>query len=163
MKDRSIPAHRIVLATSHVIEKYLIRDRRTFFIIDDFEYDVVADVVYFMYNHSFESEDPDYKSMLKFADVYKVPALKFACEQHLYETVSLANCLELYRVAHDCNSLLLINALKFVIRDNIFGITETRGWFEMLGKDHSLVTNIVRFLASSNKDNGSNGKMITKI
>jgi len=150
VKDRSIPAHRVVLETSHVIEKYLIRDRRTYFILDDFDYHVVMDVVYFMYHQSFESEHPDFKTMLKFADKYKVPALKFFCEQQLYDTVSIDNVLEVYRLAHDCNSTLLMNALRFVIRDNIIGITETKGWFDFLLRDQSLITNIVRFLASAN-------------
>jgi hypothetical protein len=165
LKDRSIPAHRVVLATSLVIEKYLIRDRRTFYPIDDFDYDVVADAVYFMYHHSFESETPNYRNLLKFADAYKIHALKFACEQELYETVSLDNLLDLYRVAHSCNSPLLINSLKFVIKDNIVGVTETKGWFDLLANDPGLVTNIVRFLASDTKENGNgiSSRMMTKV
>lgn len=163
LKDRSVPANRVVLATSLVIEKLLIRDRRNLITIDDFDYDVVADAVYFMYNHCFESESPDYKNILRFADTYKIHALKFACEQELYESVTLDNVLELFTLAYGCNSKLLTDALKFVIKDNIMGVTDTRGWFDLLSTDHSLVTSIVRFLATDKKENGEGSKMLVKL
>lgn len=147
-EGRNIPAHRVVLsATSHVLEKHLIRDRRTFLLIDDFDSKVVQDAIFFMYHRTFESDEPDFKGLLKFAEIYKVPALKFAVEQELYESVMFDNALDLYSLAGECNSTLLLEALKYVIVENCQSITETAGWKKLLMTDHKMVTHLFNVLA----------------
>ena len=146
MRDKNLPTHRVVLSTSQVIEKSLIRDRRTFVVVDDFDSRVMNDAVYFMYHRSFESHAVDLKNMLRFADQYKVPVLKFACEQELYENVSAENVIQLFDLANECNSSLLLHALKFMIIENIDAVTRTKGWQDALSFNHSLVTHLVQFL-----------------
>jgi len=146
LRDKNIPAHRVVLSTSQVIEKSLIRDRRTFFVMEDFDSDVMADAVFFMYYRGFESHSVNFKNMLRFADQYRVPALKFACEQELYETVCCENVVQLFDLAIECSSSILVDALKFIIIDNIDAVLRTKGWHDALSSNHSLVTRLVQFL-----------------
>lgn len=147
--NKSIPTHRIVLFTSHVIEKLLIRDRRTFFMLDDYDSSVIIPAIHFMYHREFDAttfNSIDFRKLLRFSDQYKVPALKFACEQELYNRVTIENIVSMYECASDCNANLLLHALEFMIVENVDAVTRTSGWWDALVKNHQLITHFVQFL-----------------
>lgn len=147
LRDRSIPIHRIVLcSSSSLIEKSLLRDRRTFFAIEDFDPRTVTQAAYFMYHRTFESTEPDYSDLLRFAHKYEVPSLQFACETELYQTANVDNLIPRLKLAHECRSSLLSEVLKFLIIENVEAVTRTRGWRDALTHDHELVTHIVQLL-----------------
>lgn len=144
--ERSLPVHRLVLCTSPVIEQCLRRDRRLVFTVDGFSYRTVADVIFFMYHHAFESSEPHYADLLRFAHKYQVPALAFACELELYQSARPRNLISRFRLARDCDSSLLLQAITFLIIENVDAVTRTEEWQHVLTYDHELVTHFVRLL-----------------
>ena len=148
--EKLIPIHRTVLSSSSSrLDKALIRDRRTFFPIDDsYDSSIIKDIVYFLYHATFEFKpaSSQLKEMLRFSHQYEVEILKFRAEQLLYESSDKECILDIFMTTQKYNSGNLLKALKFLLIENIELVTKTRGWCDLLSKEPSLVTSLVEFL-----------------
>lgn len=148
--EKLIPVHRVVLASSSPqLDRALIRDRRTFLAIDDsYDSSTIKDIVYFLYHATFEFKPriSQLKQMLRFSHQYDVEMLKFRVEQLLYESCEKECILDIFMTTQKYNSTNLLQAVKFLLIENIESVTKTRGWCELLSSEPSLVTSLVQFL-----------------
>lgn len=148
--EKLIPIHRTVLASSSpILDKALIRDRRTFYPIDDsYDSSTVKDIVYFLYHAAFEYKPntTQLKQMLRFSQQYDIAILTFHTEKLLYESCNSENILDTFLTAQQFNSINLCKIVKFVIIENIHLVTGTRVWYDLMAKEPKFITNLVTFL-----------------
>lgn len=148
--EKYLPVHRAVLAaSSQQIDRALIRDRRTFFTVDEsFDSSIVRDIIYFLYHATFDFKPStsQLKQMLRFSHQYDIEILTFRVEQLLYETSDKESILDVFITTQKYNSSNLRQVLKFLLIENIESVTKTRGWLDLLTKEPSLVTSLVEFL-----------------
>lgn len=119
IKDRSIKAHKVVLAKcSRVLREKLINENSNTLELDNsLDFDVVEDLVNFLYDEPMNKLQKNALTLLMLADQYQIDKLKKHCEKHLYIQLKSANVLDtlLSAVEHYAQELES-QCLEFIVR-----------------------------------------------
>lgn len=135
--ERQIRAHKVVLATHSPVFEAMLRanmqeSNQNVIKIDDFEYEVVQEMMTYIYSDSSPKIENLVGSLLKAADKYDMGRLKALCKQTLLDKVSV-NTVVNYQALAAFFSLAQLQrrATKF-IADNIVAVQETDEWKHMV-------------------------------
>uniref|UniRef100_A0A914BWM4 Uncharacterized protein n=1 Tax=Acrobeloides nanus TaxID=290746 RepID=A0A914BWM4_9BILA len=151
IREREIPVHKAILAARSPVFAAMLTHSDTnevktnTLVITDVDYDVVVEMLSFIYSGRCSNELNDLASpLLIAADKYRLDELKSHCETCLIQSLNHGNACELLVIADMYKaSRLRKRAVQFILQ-NPKDITTTPGW-EVVLQDHpQLVTDIVR-------------------
>ncbi|XP_062537353.1 speckle-type POZ protein-like isoform X1 [Armigeres subalbatus] len=139
VQNRELKAHKFMLASQSIVfeamfESDMREKQESRIIISDLEYEVIEQMLLYMYT----SKVPKLKSLadrlLVAADKYALDDLKVVCEQALCEDLTTNRAIELLALAELYNaSQLKIHVTQF-LDDNIKEVRETTEWKKMIEK-----------------------------
>ncbi|CAD5209573.1 unnamed protein product [Bursaphelenchus xylophilus] len=148
---QDISVHKAVLAARSPVFAAMLQHRDTneaqtgVLCIEDVEYNVMKEMLHFIYSGRCTSDVNEMASdLLIAADKYRLDELKNHCERILIQVLSQDNCCQLLIISdmYHANALRR-KSIQFVLKHPV-DITSTAGWEAVL-KDHPhLVTDIVR-------------------
>ncbi|XP_062553078.1 speckle-type POZ protein-like [Armigeres subalbatus] len=133
---KPIQAHRFMLAThSPVFEAMLSSDmpegRQNQITINDFEYNVIEELINFIYSDATPNLEQLACSLFKAADKYGMDRLKARCEKVLCGKITVNNVLKLQVLAELYDAKLLKQMVKHFIVENIAELLETTDWINI--------------------------------
>lgn len=102
--------------------------------IDDVTFDVMKDVVQFMYTGFIKNFENHAHEVLIVADKYCIDDLKLFCCRYIQEQLNVENAVKLLIVSDQCNAVIL-DFIKEFITNNIKQVSKTKG-FEEAKKTH---------------------------
>lgn len=103
--------------------------------INDFSFDVLEDVVQFMYTGNIENFEYHVNELMAAADKYCIEELKIFCCRHLATILNVENAVELMVLSDVYNARKLKSMIQNFITKNIVQILKTSG-FEEAKKSH---------------------------
>lgn len=146
---REIKVHRAILAArSSVFAAMLAHDteeaKNNYMEIKDLEFDVVLEMLSFIYSGRCPRLSELGAELLIAADKYSLADLKLHCEKALMGALSIDNSCE-FLILSDIHSAskLREKAVEFILAHS-FTITNTQGWGMMLQEHPALVTEVVQ-------------------
>nr|XP_029723524.1 speckle-type POZ protein-like isoform X2 [Aedes albopictus] len=135
--ERQIRAHKVMLAGhSPVFEAMLEADMQessqNVIKIDDFDYEVVLEMMTYIYSNSSPNIENLAGSLLRAADKYNLGKLKTLCVQTLCDKVSVDTAVEYQALAVLYNAAQLQRIAAAFIADNILNVQKTDDWQRMV-------------------------------
>ncbi|XP_062703288.1 speckle-type POZ protein [Aedes albopictus] len=135
--ERQIRAHKVVLATHSPVFEAMLRanmqeSSQNVIKIDDFEYEVVQEMMTYIYSDSSPKIENLVGSLLRAADKYDLGRLKALCEQTLCNKVSVHTAVEYQALATLCNAAQLQRSVTVFITNNIAEVLKTDDWQRMV-------------------------------
>lgn len=135
--EKQIQAHKFMLATrSPVFDTMLSSDmlegRQNQILINDFEYEVIDELIYFIYSDQTPNLHRLAYPLFMAADKYGMDRLKARCEKVLSETITVENVFKVQSVAELYDAKLLKQMVKHFIIGNIAEIQETTDWKQIV-------------------------------
>lgn len=112
--------------------------------IKDLDYEVVYEMLYFIYCGKTPKVDELAADLLVAADKYSIPDLKLRCEKALISALTVDNVCDLLTLA-DAHAAqhLKERAVEFLVA-HAANVTRTHGWQMMLRQRPELVTEVVQ-------------------
>ncbi|KAG4067876.1 hypothetical protein HA402_010562 [Bradysia odoriphaga] len=154
VEDKEVKVHKLVLLTFGPVFKSMLRtglrETSTCRIeISDYPYDVVVNMLEYMYTGVFTQKmDEIALDLMKIANKYFQTALISKCGKSLAQKLSLDNALDMMVVANTYNNeMLMVPSLKF-IRQNYESIRTGEKWNQFKAENVDLVEKIADFLFS---------------
>ncbi|XP_029723523.2 speckle-type POZ protein-like [Aedes albopictus] len=135
--ERQIRAHKVVLAAHSPVFDAMFRSdmqesSQNVIEIDDFDYEVVQEMMTYIYSDSSPKIENLVCSLLRAADKYELGRLKALCEQTLCDKVSVDTAVEYQALAVLYNAAQLQRIAAAFIADNIFNVQKTDDWQRMV-------------------------------
>ncbi|XP_062715283.1 speckle-type POZ protein [Aedes albopictus] len=102
--------------------------------IDDLDYEVVEQMLHFIYTDKAPKVHLMADRLLGAADKYDLVGLKIVCEQALCEQLSVENALQMLAFANRHNTKLLASQAKTFLAKNIEEAMLTKDWLDLVAK-----------------------------
>ena len=125
--------------------------------MSDFDVSSVQALVEFVYYGELNDSELVMTEVMKMSEVYEMKALKFACAQRLYRSLTPENAIEYLALAESCNCEQLKQLIPCFIAENAARVTSTDAWKETFKDRSDLVANLLAVTATDLSMNGSNG------
>lgn len=123
----------------------------------DFDVSSVQALAEFIYYGELNDSELLMTEVMKIAELYDLKALKFACAQRLYRSLTPENAIEYLALAESCNCEQLKQLIPCFIAENAAKVTSTDAWKETFKDRSDLVANLLAVTATDLSMSGSNG------
>ncbi|XP_062706599.1 speckle-type POZ protein-like [Aedes albopictus] len=150
--ERQIRAHKVMLAAHSPVFEAMFRadmqeSSQNVIKIDDFDFEVVREMLIYIYSYSSPNIENLAGSLLRAADKYDLGRLKALCEQTLSAKVTVDTAVEYQALAALCSAASLQRSVAKFIADNIAEVLKTDEW-KLMVQGHSL-----SYVLQKNKQN----------
>ncbi|TKR73164.1 hypothetical protein L596_020505 [Steinernema carpocapsae] len=154
--DRQIYTHKAILAARSPVFAAMFTHTDTkeakegILNIEDTEFDVIKEMVVYIYSGKCSSNHKELASeLLVAADKYRLDELKSHCESTLIQEIAVDNVCQLFVVGHIYNAERLKQRAADFIKLQLTAVTNTSGWDEFIKSHPTLVTGIIRYVDKS--------------
>ncbi|TMS32804.1 hypothetical protein L596_000605 [Steinernema carpocapsae] len=150
--NRDIRTHRAILAARSPVFAAMFAHSDTkeakegVLVIEDLDYEVVKDMLMFIYSGRTSGKPDLAHDLLVAADKYRLDELKRYCEQAMIQDITTDNVCQQFVIGHMYNADRLKQRAADFMKLNLTAITNTSGWDELITQHPSLVTSIVRYV-----------------
>ncbi|XP_037033462.1 speckle-type POZ protein-like [Bradysia coprophila] len=129
----AIPAHKVVLALSSPVFNRMLQanfkeSAECEIVITDFAYEVVMEMVRFMYTGKTAEINGMAMDLLKMAEKYELTRLKSRCEEIIIRTLSVTTVIDLFTFADTYNAVQLEAAAIQFIMSYFVTVRNTSGY-----------------------------------
>lgn len=152
VEERKMRAHRAILVCRSLVFEEMLQlntteNQENTLEIADIKYEVMKEVLRFIYVGRVNDIDRQAVDLLIAADKFHIPGLKALCETVLCESLSVDNAMEYLKLAATCNTIKLKgHIIEFFVR-NLEEIAKKQD-FEFFGALNSqLICEVVRAIA----------------
>lgn len=152
-------AHKNVLAARSPVFASLFRsnpdEEPTRLTIPDVDYDVMRELLRFIYTGQPLDLSGVAKDLLVAADFYELNRLKVMCEDALCSSLSIENVVDMLKFANDHKAEQLKAEIFAWIVDNAGRVFETESWRGLVWQEPELAAEVCRAIAEEDGTNGS--------
>ncbi len=109
IQGKSIKVHKVVLAASSPMFASWIENRQYGLKFDNLKFEIVQEMINFIYDGKVKEMGKYAPSLLKIADEFKIERLKVFCEKFLDGKLCTLNAIEILKLSARCNAEVLKN------------------------------------------------------
>lgn len=155
VEEKKIHAHKAILVSRSpvfqvMLQCYTKESQDNTLEISGMKYEVMKELLRFMYVGRVNDIDKQATELLKAADKYSVAGLKAMCETVLYKSLTIDNALEYLNLAAMCDAIMMKSRVIEFIASNLKDIVE-KPEFELFGDlDSNIICEVVRAIARIN-------------
>lgn len=154
IKDRQLRAHKSILAARSSVffalfSSDMIENKENKIEITDVSYDVMKEVLRFLYSGEVKNLNKFKKQLLAAADKYDIEGLKAICERDFQKNINIDNCCEVLKVVQLYNCPNLRSDVVQFIADNL-GIAKSEDFIKITDKDPQILRDVMTLLDDDN-------------